>query len=138
MCDPHHCILWEGTVNADGYGVVWREGKMRLIHRWVYAQAHCNSIDDIDGVVIRHTCDTPRCINTTHLLTGTQSQNMHDKKRPGRIVNKLCREDVEAIRVRLDSGEIARTIAADFGVCRSMISNIKRGVAWRIEDLPAT
>jgi hypothetical protein len=99
--------------------------------------AHCKSINDIDGIVIRHTCDTPLCINTAHLIPGTSSQNMNDRKRAGRVFYKLTREDAAAIKVRLGTGELLRTIAADYGVSLPTISKIRSGRTWRTEDLPA-
>ena len=111
---------------------------MYLAHRWVYAEHHGLCMFEIEGEVVRHSCDTRLCVNPQHLVLGTQSQNMHDKKRPGKIVKKLTLEDAAAIKVRLGNGEVLRTIAKDFGVSTTMISNIKRGKAWRTEDLPAT
>lgn len=132
------CHIWQGAVQNNGYGQIRREGKLYLVHRWVYAEHHGLCMFEIDGEVVRHSCDTRLCVNPQHLVLGTQSQNMHDKKRPGKIVKKLTREDAAAIKVRLGSGEVLRTIAKDFGVSTTMISNIKRGRAWRTEDLPAT
>jgi hypothetical protein len=133
-----NCILWDGAIQNNGYGQIRREGKLYLTHRWFYAQAHGMQMSELSGKVVRHTCDVRACRNPEHLILGSQSQNMHDKKRPGKVVKKLTREDAAAIKVRLDAGEIMRTIAEDYGVSITMIHNIKRGTAWRTEDLPAT
>jgi hypothetical protein len=44
----------------------------RLIYAWWYGA-------DLNGWVIRHACDNPRCINPLHLKIGTQADNMHDR-----------------------------------------------------------
>jgi hypothetical protein len=31
-----------------------------------------------EGLVVRHTCDNPECVNIDHLLLGTQQQNITD------------------------------------------------------------
>ena len=37
------------------------------------------------GMVIRHTCDNPACVNPEHLILGTASDNMNDMKLRGRL-----------------------------------------------------
>lgn len=132
------CKIWPGAVQNNGYGQIRREGKLYLAHRWAYAQATGVSMLSLTGQVVRHTCDTRLCIEPDHLVLGTQSQNMHDKKRPGKIVKKLTREDAAAIKVRLATGETLASLGRAFGVSYQMIANIKKGTAWRTEDLPAT
>lgn len=133
------CKLWTGAVRGNGYGQLRTAGKVRKAHREAYRAANGLTWDDMEAVpVVRHTCDNRLCVEPEHLLGGTQSQNMHDKKRPGKVFLKPTPEDVVAIKVRLATGEIMRTIAADFGVSRTMISEIKRGASWKPEDLPDT
>jgi len=43
---------------------------------------------------------------------------------------KLSREDLQGILLRLSKGEKPARIAADYGVTRQTIANIKRGRAW--------
>jgi hypothetical protein len=64
------------------------------------------------GMVVRHTCDNPECINPAHLLLGTRKDNSHDMSvrgrashwadRPGtpghRHRQKLTRRQIRAIR----------------------------------------
>ena len=69
------CKLWDGKLNAQGYGYLWTEGKYWLAHRWVWTQTN-GPIPE--GMVIRHRCDNPPCVKLQHLLIGTMADNSHD------------------------------------------------------------
>ena len=76
------CILWEGWLSSNGYGLADRGGnKRQLAHRWTYEQAH-GPIPA--GMVVMHTCDTKACVNLDHLVLGTQADNMADMVAKGR------------------------------------------------------
>jgi hypothetical protein len=38
-----------------------------------------------DGLIVRHKCDNPNCVNPKHLEVGTQKQNMMDASARGRL-----------------------------------------------------
>ena len=57
-----------------GYPIVNRLGFQRC-HRYSYYLAKG---DIPKGLVIRHTCDNPNCINPDHLILGTQTDNVED------------------------------------------------------------
>ena len=78
------CIEFAGYRDRDGYGRKSRHGKMRYAHRLAYVDKHGLTLDDIDGQVVRHTCDNPPCVNPDHLLLGTQQDNVNDKMTRGR------------------------------------------------------
>ena len=67
------CQLWAGARYSTGYGKKWVNGKWMLAHRWAFLQAH-----DYLPPVVRHSCDTPLCVNVEHLLPGTQADNVRD------------------------------------------------------------
>lgn len=131
------CVLHTGCRASNGYGQVRRGGVTRTAHREAYRVANGLSWTDMVGVVVRHTCDVRLCVQPSHLISGTQSQNLHDKKRPRRVFIKLTREDAADIKVRLANGETQTSIATLYGVTQAMISSIKVGKTWRPEDLPA-
>jgi len=70
-----------------GYGLIGeggRGGRQLLTHRAMY-MLHYGPIPD--GMVIRHTCDNPPCVNPEHLLMGTEEDNRNDMYLRGRTVN---------------------------------------------------
>ncbi len=120
------CIEHRGSVQNNGYGQVRRAGKLWLAHRWAALQAHgaCPP-----GKVVRHTCDNRLCVNPAHLVYGTQGENLNDRKER-HVYRKLDRADADAIKARIATGEIMRTIAEDYGVSITMVHNIKTGRQW--------
>ena len=70
------CWLWRGAITAGGYGIYRRV----LAHRYSYRL--CKG--PIDGVVVRHACDTPLCVRPTHLRGGSHRDNIADKMAKGR------------------------------------------------------
>lgn len=71
------CWNWTGTLSR-GYGLLSSKfGKTPFkAHRLSY-ELHVGEIPD--GLLLRHTCDNPRCCNPAHLLPGTHKQNAIDK-----------------------------------------------------------
>lgn len=62
-----------------GYATAWLAGRTTTLHRKVYYE-HTGELPE----VVRHTCDNARCINPTHLLGGSQVDNMADMRVRGR------------------------------------------------------
>ena len=71
------CIEWTGARSAAGYG---RLGT-KYAHRVAYEKAHGPIAR---GMVVRHRCDNPPCVNPAHLELGTQADNMRDMAVRGR------------------------------------------------------
>lgn len=94
-----NCILWEKTKNHQGYGRRKYKGKLEYAHRVAYAEAAGVSLESLQGVVIRHQCDNPSCVNPAHLEPGTKldnSRDMVERERQG--CRKLTWELVRTIR----------------------------------------
>lgn len=66
------CILWDGTLNAEGYGHMHSEDKKAYAHRVVYAEVH-GPIPP--GMVIDHLCRSKNCINVEHMQAVTIKEN---------------------------------------------------------------
>jgi len=91
-------------------------------------------------MVVRHTCDNPSCIEPSHLLIGTTTDNNRDRQARGRSSDrrgekcptaKLTWPEVREIRRRLASGERRTLIADAYGVSRRTISFIATGERWK-------
>lgn len=89
-----------------GYGLVKdprKKSRCTTLHRIVYAEKLNKTLDDIIGVVVRHTCDNPRCINPDHLIGGTKADNNRDRAVRGRSAKRvpnrqrLTKEDCDYI-----------------------------------------
>jgi hypothetical protein len=91
--------------------------------------------------MVRHSCDNPPCCNPSHLLEGTQLDNMGDAASRGRTAQgsrngmaKLCEEDVREIRriyrpKTRDAGAIP--LAHRYGVSTATIIQIASGRKWK-------
>lgn len=134
------CILWEGATKNEGYGYVKRGGKNIFAHRLAY-QAANGTIPE--GMVVRHTCDTPSCINPEHLVLGTQADNindMYERKRDRHATGeahgraKLTVDDVNFIRTnykRYSKKWNLITLGAKFSVDPSTVKDALNYVTWK-------
>lgn len=130
-------------LNKGGYYRSWCRStrRLELLHRVIYADFHCMSLADIAGIVIRHTCDNPRCINPDHLIPGTQIDNIADRVLRGRSAtlrgesnpkSALTNADVEYIRrvyVKNKRG-LRASLAEKFNVSPATISDIISNRSW--------
>jgi len=140
--NPDECWIWTAATNGAGYGKLnsgGQRGRTLLAHRVSY-ELHFGAIPD-DRMVC-HSCDTPSCVNPSHLWLGDAKANVQDMCAKGRIgtydrhgegnpAHKLTRADVVTIRTRLRSGERQRVLAVEYGVSKSLVSEIKRERLWR-------
>ncbi len=99
------------------------------------------------GMVMRHSCEHPLCVNPKHLIAGTRSEcvanaiakgSLKIKVQAGRKFSdnfnpsrKLTQSEVDEIRSRYKDGDIfQRELACVYGVTRANISLIIRGKTW--------
>lgn len=75
------CWLWQGGTNNKGYGSARIRGQPELAHRVAYRLVN-GPIGE--GNVLLHACDTPLCVNPSHLSEGTNVDNMQDMVQKGR------------------------------------------------------
>ena len=130
--------------NRKGYGVVRHNGKNELAHRIAYCDSREISIDQIKGMVIRHTCDNARCIEPSHLVLGTQADNVRDMIERGRQkysplpvrsgtdnpMSKLDYAMAKSIRSEFAAGASQRILARKYGVSQPLISYVVNGSIW--------
>lgn len=142
------CWEWTAALSGDGYGNFFFKGKFWRTPRLMMASIGVS----IDGLVVRHSCDNPKCVNPEHLLTGTHADNMRDCINRGRFrtgvvrgedkVNaKLTNHNVIMLRQkyaslpryasgRVKTGELKR-LAAQQNVTFATLTHIVGRQSWR-------
>ena len=140
------CILWTGATSNRGHPIYKPYGcPCTLVRRAVFSLT-------IGPLVPRQpidtTCEERRCINPAHLARST-TQKIAQKAgargawsglaRKAKIAAtkrgqmKLTLEQARSIRASTETGPV---LAARYGVNKSLVNNIKRGVAWREYSSP--
>lgn len=128
------CWEWRGNRNWQGYGRMSVASKNAAAHRVSY-ELHHGQIPA--GLVVRHTCDNPPCVNPTHLLVGTHQENTEDARKRDRLtkgeevaISRLTRNQVQAIREAHAQGATKKGLARQYGVARFAIQQLLRGDTW--------
>lgn len=93
------CIEWIASKNAKNYGVVSINRKLQLAHRLSWAIYNNQEIPK--GLVIRHDCDNPSCVNPNHLRLGTQKNNMEDRMQREKYQANIKLDDDTIRQIRL-------------------------------------
>lgn len=134
------CVEWNRHCNADGYGMLWLNGKSERTHRasWI---AHKGEIPK--GMHVLHKCDNRKCVNQDHLFLGTHADNMADKvkkSRQARPAGKrgeahykttLTNDDVVDMRIMLCNESTSyRAMALLYDVSPMTVCNIKNRNTW--------
>ena len=123
-----------------GYTRIRANGKHERLFRYIYEQKY-GKIPE--GMLVRHKCDNPSCVNIEHLEIGTPKDNVNDMIQRGRdgyhkpnlncrgeknINNKLTEEQVKEIY--LNKGK-SKEFCEKFKISRSLIWRIRNKIDWK-------
>ena len=126
------CWQWRAHTDKDGYGILPGANQNTRSHRLSY-EIHIGEIPK--EMIVCHHCDNPGCVNPDHLFVGTPKDNAHDALQKGRHYigekNGRSKLTVEKAKEILNSDMNGQKLADKFGVNRSTINNVKRGVTWK-------
>lgn len=127
---PDDCWIFKLKPNKEGYPYLKKDGKEERVSRLMWELHNGKTIPE--GLVIRHTCDHPWCVNPLHLLVGTQSENIQDCVKRGRHKGNrtLTLEQVEEIR-KLKGLATLKVVAEQFKRSIYTIWCIWNGVTWK-------
>lgn len=134
------CLLWTGSRYPNGYGRIGYQGRDRMAHRLAY-ELHHGPIPD--GLYVCHHCDTPNCIEPSHLFVGTQADNLDDMRRKGRWAArdrrgesnaraKTTETEVRIVkRLRQNTDLTCPVIADCVGLPLGIVEAISAGRTWK-------
>jgi hypothetical protein len=88
--DEESCWDWTGNCDRDGYGIKTFEGRQWRVPRLSYELATGSELGVLHA---RHTCDRPVCFRPSHLVPGTNLDNVADKVERGRARNQYTNAD---------------------------------------------
>lgn len=134
------CWIFMGATSDFGHGLLGTAGRGAGLSR-----AHRVSYEHVNGPVpqgllVRHSCDVPCCVNPDHLEVGTQQDNVDDMMGRGRhkvvikprlTYNKLTRKEAEHAQMLLMLGYTRREVSAQVGLTVKSIARIERGETWQ-------
>ena len=127
------CWVWTGHKDNNGYGKFYYDREACLAHRVSY-EIEYKAIPK--GMYVCHHCDNPSCVRLSHLFLGTQTDNMQDSTKKGRISKGEHRQhiakltEIQVIAILKDTRP-QREIAKDYNINQSQISRIKQGKQWK-------
>lgn len=132
------CWPWASAFGSRGYGVFWVGGPARnaLAHRVAFSLA--TGREAPPGLVVRHSCDNPACVNPKHLSLGTHVDNKRDSMERGRaaigernkgggnVLNADIARSVYAMRGRATMAQTAEA----FGIGKTTVGHVWNGRIW--------
>ncbi len=129
------CWIWQGRQGHKKYGRYMRTSAHRTAYTLLVGPVP-------DGLILRHTCDTPLCCNPRHLIPGTFAENSQDCIQRGRIAHgekhghsKLTTE--QALYIRRNPDKLKGVeLASRYGISQSTVSYIRSGSQKTWKYLP--
>lgn len=137
------CWFSSYALERSGYARVNINGRMTLLHRWMWEFVNGPippGGDHYVSMCVCHRCDNRACVNPDHLFLGTHADNMADKKSKGRCSNlrgddhpmaSLKEVDVLVLRTMYDDGVRREDIARCTGISLSCVKDVIYRRSWR-------
>lgn len=127
------CWDWMGTKVGLGYGMIRGERGAASMVASRFSYEHFKGPIP-DGMIVRHRCDNPGCVNPDHLVLGTHQDNMNDMVERGRGRGKteaaymvLSNDQRDMVKGLIEAGFSIMKVAKQFGVSRRTVRNIVDG-----------
>ena len=115
------CKLWQGGTDSRGYGMIHFEGRAHYTHRLVYSALN-GELKSTE--VVRHKCDTPRCCEPSHLISGSRGDNIRDAFERGQLKKQIPDTAVAQLR---DGTLSTKNASSLYGITEKHAYNIKLG-----------
>lgn len=149
--DDSECWIWKGVPDNGGYGNLWVKRRPILAHRISYFLAHGELLKEL---CVLHDCDTPLCVNPSHLHLGTKGENNAERKARGRGAvgsmvrggspgGRLTDEKVIQIRAEFEIYQASLSehrkcvlLGEKYGVTPASIYCVIRGLSWKHIPMP--
>lgn len=137
------CWIWNAYINKSGYGIIGhgeRRGQNGLAHRVSYM---LNVGEIPKGLLVRHDCDNPPCVNPSHLRLGNYQDNVDDMVNRGRsyyanrkgisnsFMAKITERTARSIKIDFHNGLTAAEIINKHAVSKHIVWDIKSGKTWK-------
>lgn len=130
---------WEFKMKpmASGHCRMMIDGKPILVHRLAY-ELWVAPIPE--GLLVRHKCDNPPCMNPDHLEPGTHQDNRDDVMLRGNPIFKrgedhyaaiLDEDKVRSIRSLYANGSRQTELSKMFGVSNGAIRKVVHRISWK-------
>lgn len=131
------CWKWNGPYDEKGHGMFNIGKRTSHAHRMLYELIH-GTIEK--GLVIRHKCDNPQCVNLNHLEKGTQADNIRDRNIRNRTakgskhgMSILNEQDIENMIEDILNYEFysVKSCAEYYDISSTTVYDILIGKTWK-------
>jgi hypothetical protein len=135
------CWVWQRMLMPNGYGQMgYKSRGSMLAHRAAY-EVFVGPL--IEGLMVCHTCDNPRCVNPAHLVQATAQWNAQDMKAKqrgnyanackGSQVKHLAKmTEASVLELRSLEGQLSnKQLAEKYGITVAVVGKILRRKTWK-------